>query len=316
MNSTQKRVINSNLIVHHLKTGISGPTIVITANIHGDECTGIGVVISLLESLPKCLRRGEVFLYPSLNPNGLKRMMRVYPDDGKDLNRLFPGSILGTQSQKHIHAIWTSIKKCKPNLVLDLHTDSVSSIPYVILDRQITKSKNPDVLREMEELARASALTLVWEYREMDYRRYRLEKSLSGAVLNLLGVPSLTLEVGPRRTMDPSAIRIATDAVLAIFSKKEMLNTPILSNHIAVAGRWYRGNGPISHQAGVLVPSLSAGTVVQRGDEIGRVYSSTGAELEVICSHFPGLVLSLPDQCWVRQNQSCATLAMASRPEL
>lgn len=310
MGRTQKRVIHSGLVMHHIETGIPGPRLVITANIHGDECTGFAVVVKLLEDLPARLSRGEVFLYPSLNPTGLRRAMRTYPEDGQDLNRLFPGDIRGSKSERHVHTIWSSIKKHEPDLLFDLHTDSPSSTPYVILDRKVSRTPKTDALVEMERLAQKSGLTVVWEYRTPDYKRYQLEKSLSGIALNRLGIPSLTLEVGPRRSMDLQAIDIAMDAVLAMMSEKEMLKAPHKSEHKPVPGVWFRGNGPITHHAGVFVPSVRAGERVERNQLLGKVYAATGVELEEIHSHFPALVLSLPAQSWLRELQSCATLAM------
>lgn len=311
----QKKVIHSGLIMHHLETGVEGPKLVITANIHGDECIGFAVVVALLERLPTLLKKGEVALYPSLNPTGLRRMMRTYPEDGQDLNRLFPGDSQGSASQRHVHTIWSSIEQYKPDLLFDLHTDSPLSIPYVILDRKVSAKATEQTLEEMERLAQKSGLTVVWEYRTPDYRRYQLEKSLSGTALNRLGIPSLTLEVGPRSFMDRKAVEIATDAVLAMMSAKGMLKEDIQSKHIPVAGVWYRGNGPIAHHAGVFVPSVSAGARVERNQLLGKIYSPTGAELEEIRSHFPALVLSFPAQCWVRELQSCSTLALAVHPE-
>ena len=316
MNRLQKKVIHSGLVMHHLETGVKGPKLVITANVHGDECIGFAVVVALLERLPSLLQKGEVVLYPSLNPTGLRRMMRTYPEDGQDLNRLFPGDSQGGASQRHVHTIWSSIENFKPDLLFDLHTDSPLSIPYVILDRKVSTKATDNTLEDMMLLAKKSGLTIVWEYRTPDYRRYKLERSLSGAALNRLGIPSLTLEVGPRRFMDRNAVDIATNAVLSMMSEKGMLKEPIQSLYKPISGIWYRGNGPVAHHAGVFIPSVCAGERVERNQLLGKIYSSTGAELEEIRSHFPALVLSLPAQCWVRELQSCSTLALEARPEL
>ena len=53
--------------------GRGGPVVCIGANLHGDECTGLGVVHSLAELLPHELGAGTVHLYPSLNPLGLEQ---------------------------------------------------------------------------------------------------------------------------------------------------------------------------------------------------------------------------------------------------
>ena len=134
--------------------------------------------------------------------------MRVFPEDGQDLNRVFPGSSQGTASQKHIHTIAGMMRRVQPDLVLDLHTDSGSAIPYVLLDRAVDR-KNIHIERSLLSIAKVSGLTPVWEYPLKAYLRFGLDKTLSGFALNQLGVPSLTLEVGPRRRMDPSSIRIS-----------------------------------------------------------------------------------------------------------
>ena len=315
MQTRQKRIANSEMIMHHVRTEVDGPKVVITANIHGDECTGFAVILSLLNELSTLLSKGEVFLYPTLNPTGLQNMTRVFPADGKDLNRLFPGNPLGSPAEKHVHTIWSSIRSCKPDLLLDLHTDSLSSIPYVILDRSITPKPQASVLAEMEELAEVSGLAFVWEYREKEYRSYQLEKSLSGACVNLLGIPALTLEVGPRRGVNVSSIQIMKEAILAILSKKGMLKIPTTTTFSGIPGKWFRSLGPISYSKGIFVPCVEAGQQVHRNEVIGRVYSVTGVELEVIRAHFPAMVLALPDRCWVQELQSCATLVMEMNPE-
>ncbi len=45
-----------------------GPVVAVTANIHGDESTGVAVVQELDRWLREHLVKGMVVLYPSLNP--------------------------------------------------------------------------------------------------------------------------------------------------------------------------------------------------------------------------------------------------------
>ena len=69
----------SALPVLELRAPTPGPTVVVTANIHGDETTGIGVVHNLVRILPDLLLRGSVVMYPSLNPAGLTAHSRTLP---------------------------------------------------------------------------------------------------------------------------------------------------------------------------------------------------------------------------------------------
>ncbi|MFH0983050.1 MAG: succinylglutamate desuccinylase/aspartoacylase family protein, partial [Planctomycetota bacterium] len=53
---------------------------------------------------------------------------------GEDLNRCFPGNSQGSLAQRIAHTIFTKITKTQPTLVLDLHNDWRSSIPYTVID--------------------------------------------------------------------------------------------------------------------------------------------------------------------------------------
>ena len=313
MKCIQKRVRDTNLMVQQFSTGKNGPKVVITANIHGDECTGLGVIIRLLEELSAYLYCGDIWLFPSLNPAGLQRSLRVFPDDGQDLNRLFPGGAQGSQSQKHIYAIASTLQTINPDLVLDLHTDSGSSIPYVLLDRAL-ETKNKKIEASLLDIAQASHLTPVWEYHIQAYIRYRLDKTLSGFALNTLGIPSLTLEVGPRRSMDIAAVTLMKDAVLGILSHLKMLQKPFTPAHSPQKGIWKRAKSPVSNVTGVIFPSCVPGSILGKGDEIAKIYSTTGVVQETFVAQERVLVLAFPDQCWVRAHQSCATLAKEVHP--
>ena len=82
---------------------VDGPRIMISGNLHGDECTGIGVIHRLIQTLPERLTAGRVRLYPSLNPGGMASGRRGFPGDALDPNRAFPGSTGGTGAQRHAH---------------------------------------------------------------------------------------------------------------------------------------------------------------------------------------------------------------------
>src|SRR5262245_34029288 len=79
------------LPVIEVGSGKPGPLAVVTANLHGDEATGVGAVHVLASRLDGLLARGRVRLFPSLNPVGLAQGTRGLPGDELDPNRCFPG---------------------------------------------------------------------------------------------------------------------------------------------------------------------------------------------------------------------------------
>lgn len=75
-----------------------GPTVLITAGIHNAEYVGIQAAIELSNELDVSTLRGNVILVPLVNRSGFENrtMSRVF-EDGKNLNRVFPGDGKGVR---------------------------------------------------------------------------------------------------------------------------------------------------------------------------------------------------------------------------
>ena len=219
---------------------LAGPTVAVGANLHGDECTGIGVAHALVDQLAETLLRGVVHIYPSLNPRGLDDGTRRMPGDTLDPNRAFPGAVRGTQAERHAWRIWTDLTARRPDLFIDLHTDAGGAMPYAIVDRVIRGRGGRMLAKRCIDLAEASGLTVLREYPPDRYRRFELDRSLPGALVNELAVPAVTLEVGPRRRIDPDAVRVATRGVLGILTRLHMVRQPAPAHESLRADRVQR----------------------------------------------------------------------------
>src|SRR3954470_21905787 len=73
-----------------------GPCLLVTAGVHGSEFCSIEAALRLLKLPPEEIR-GTLLVLPILNVQGFrKRSIYVVPEDGKNLNRVFPGHVDGT----------------------------------------------------------------------------------------------------------------------------------------------------------------------------------------------------------------------------
>ncbi|MCB9762580.1 MAG: succinylglutamate desuccinylase/aspartoacylase family protein [Alphaproteobacteria bacterium] len=306
-----RSALSQHLPVLAIRSGNPGPCVAVTANIHGDEATGVGVIHQLMGVLEQDLLRGEVFLYPSLNLPGLVQATRTLPADGQDLNRLFPGDARGTASERHAHAIWSDLASRGIQLLIDLHADAPAAIPYALADR-VCRGKPGDAAleRRVHALAAATGLTVLREYPREQYLRYHLDRSLSGAAVNVMGVPAVTIEAGPRRYLDPTAVDIALNAVLGVLAAEEMVAEPHAAHPSRLeGGPWRRQPGPRASVSGIFHALIRPGEPFTVGDLLAEVRSLEGRPLEQLRAESEGYVISLPERAWMIAGVSAGTYA-------
>ena len=113
-----------------------GPTVLITAGIHGDEINGVEVVRQIIAKKINKPDRGSIICIPVLNVFGFLNMDRFFPD-GRDLNRVFPGTKNGSLASRFayqfVNEILPSVDFC-----LDFHTGGASrfNAPHIRVDQK------------------------------------------------------------------------------------------------------------------------------------------------------------------------------------
>ncbi|MFV0553389.1 MAG: succinylglutamate desuccinylase/aspartoacylase family protein [Mangrovibacterium sp.] len=122
-----------------------GPTLLLSAGIHGDEVNGVEIVRRAIKekiTKPEC---GTVIAIPVLNVLGFLNKTREFPD-GKDLNRFFPGSKTGSLANQFAH---TFMQEIVPHIdyCIDFHTGGSfrNNIPQIRVSRG-----NPELLELAE----------------------------------------------------------------------------------------------------------------------------------------------------------------------
>ena len=106
---------------HVYRASQPGPTVLLMGGVHGDEINGIQIVRKIIEEkVLETLKAGSVIAIPLLNVFGFINYSRDVPD-GKDVNRSFPGSSIGSLASRTASVL---TKKVLPNvdIAIDLHT--------------------------------------------------------------------------------------------------------------------------------------------------------------------------------------------------
>lgn len=123
-----------------------GPTVLFTAGIHGDEVNGVEIVRQLIAKGINKPKRGTIICMPVINIFGFINLKREFPD-GRDLNRVFPGSPSGSLASRVAYKL---IKEVIPhaNLIIDFHTGGSGRFNAPQL-RYAKEKKDLDVLAKV-----------------------------------------------------------------------------------------------------------------------------------------------------------------------
>lgn len=97
-----------------------GPVVLITAGIHGDELNGVEIVRQFLARKMNKPLRGTTICIPVMNVFGFLNIEREFPD-GRDLNRIFPGTRKGPLASRFAYQLTNEILPVV-NYALDFHT--------------------------------------------------------------------------------------------------------------------------------------------------------------------------------------------------
>lgn len=103
-----------------IKNG-SGPTILLTGGIHGDEYEGPIAISHLSRTLDPARVHGRVIMIPAFNMPAVLNDTRLSPVDNRDMNRCFPGSARGTFSEMLAHFLDSYVLPLA-DISVDLHT--------------------------------------------------------------------------------------------------------------------------------------------------------------------------------------------------
>lgn len=302
------------LSVIALRSPQDGPHVVVTANIHGDETTGLLAAHRLIRTLEEVgLAAGAVTVFPSLNPGGLEATTRAVPGDGGDLNRAFPGRRRGRTTERLAERIWRELTHLSPDVLIDLHADAAASIPYALLDRPVNLSAAAarTMGERLSELGQATGLTVVHEYPAELYLRYSLDRSLAGALVNRARVAAVTIEAGARRVAQPAAVGATHDAILRLLNHLGMVTAAPNPHPSQIdGGPWRRHAGPRAQMDGWLDPTISPGTVFRAGELLGQIRAVDGRVLEALQAPRAGILLSWVEATWITAGAVVGTLGV------
>lgn len=255
----------------------AGPTLFVSAAIHGDELNGVEIVRRLVKNPAIKRLRGTLIVIPVVNVFGIIQQTRYLPD-GRDLNRSFPGSPRGSLAARLAHIFLNEIvKKC--DYGIDLHTGARNrtNLPQIRANLD-----DPETLALAESFA--VPVLLNSNLRDGSLRQVAVEHD----------VKVLLYEAGEALRFDELSIRGGVRGILSVMRQLKMLpkvKTPLKTSEpfVARSSSWERA--PVS---GIFRSITPLGARVKTGQLLGVIsdpsdlFDPTESEIR---AQYSGLVI-------------------------
>lgn len=275
-----------------------GPTVWVVAAIHGNEVTGTETVLRLNRYLNKNpLLKGRVYNLPILNPVGFELISRYEPIGSMDLNRCFPGNQRGNPAERIAHKIFSQITATKPDLVIDLHTDTMESIPYVYLD-QVLDHNDAHLVTKLLKYSEISGINYFVENSET-YEDF--QRSITGSLVNIAKIPAFTIELGGPLLVKERFVEIGLNVLKNLLASLSMIdpNLPkyVYPHKIPLDGIyetvWHLYS---TDHSGIVEYKVQPGEIVKPDQPLARIKNLFDKTIQVIKATEAAVVISYADQ--------------------
>lgn len=250
-----------------------GPTVGITAALHGNELNGISTIFKLIEELDPKKLSGTLVLVPISNVPGYLMNQRYF-SDRVDLNRIMPGKPEGTTSNLYAHYFISKIVS-KFNYLLDLHTASHGRVNSLYIRADID---NEDT-RTLAYLQNPQIIVKKFD-----------EGGTLRAWANENGIPAITIEIGNANAFQHRLIDETLDGIINTLKHLKMLEGEV-KDMLKDATLCERSFWIYSNKGGIIDVFPSLADRVKAGEVIAKVYDVFGQVREEIKASCSGVVI-------------------------
>ncbi len=261
--------------------GRDGQRVCLLAGVHGCEYSSIAAVVQFMRTLEVSAVTGSIVAVPIVSPTSFAaRSPFVVPEDGRNLNRSFPGDPHGSFSEVLAHHVFSEFVTGS-DILIDLHGgDMVETLePFALYD-------DSPVRESTELLARAFGLRYV-----VCDTNETLGGTTSAAGAGA-GIPAFIAEAGGRGILEPAEVRRHIRGLRSVLQTAGVLDgepdPPLAGQQLVERFLWLRTSIP-----GWWQPAVDAGKTVAAGERLGTVLDGFGDVVDTITAPESGVLLFL-----------------------
>ncbi len=274
-----------------------GPTVFVSAAVHGDEINGVEIIRRLIQHANVNINHGSLILVPIVNVYGVLNQSRYMPDR-RDLNRSFPGSTKGSLAGRVADIFLREIvSQC--DYGIDLHTGAIhrSNLPQIRAN-----------LKDQETCSLAEAfgvpVLMNADLRDGSLRQAAVES----------GTRILLYEAGEALRFDELSIRAGVNGIVNVLSKLGLMRkrsrkkrvTPFKANNSA----WTRANC-----SGIVTNLKNLGDMVQMGDALATIGSPYGDIIDTVNATRSGIIIGKQNIPLVQEGDAMFHIAFFSEDD-
>lgn len=265
-----------------------GPTVLLTAGIHGDEINGVEIIRQIIAKDINKPKRGTIICIPVINVFGFINLSRDFPD-GRDLNRVFPGKLNGSLASrvayKLIHGIIPEV-----DFIMDFHTGGSGrfNAPQI---RIIKGSKT------LDQLAKKFGAPFVLYSKN-------IQKSFR-TTCHKLGKPMLLYEGGKSNHIDATITNHGVNGVkrvlhsLGMLSSKFKVSAPKKDCVFITESKWTRAK-----YSGMFKATIAVGAKVKKEVVIGNITDPYGKFNHFVKADADGYIINVNESPIVYQGDA------------
>lgn len=273
------------------------PTFLLLAGIHGDEVNGVEIVRQLISKKYNKPKAGTIICIPVTNVFGFLNQERDFPD-GRDLNRVFPGSAKGSLASRFAFQIMKEIVPVV-DYCIDFHTGGGNRFNY----SQIRIDGSSLECFELAKIFGAKFIVLS-KVRDQSFR-----KSASD-----LGKKVLLFEGGKNLHLDKKVTKKAIEGTLRVLAYLGMHDLAVDDSPksekeqkiLIKSSVWLRAN-----HSGLYRRFVSIGDRVEKGAIIGSISDPYGDFEKNVRANYTGYIICSNHSPIVNQGDALVHISTA-----
>jgi predicted deacylase len=263
-----------------------GPLLTVVSGVHGCEYASMAGVRRWTHQLSARELRGRVRAVPILNMTAFAaRTPFVVPEDGKNLNRCFPGDPAGTLADRLAYDAFTKLISGS-DAVIDAHCgDMVEELqPFTLYDAGPAEERAREI---------ATAYGLPYVIRQEPGPDRAVAGTTSAAAAEA-GIAAITAEAGGCGLVEEHAVRLHVDGLNGVLEALEMADRGPAGPTRQAPSYFSRSLWLRCRDAGWWEPAVRAGATVRAGQVLGSVTTLDGLDvLETVPAPADGVVMFL-----------------------